>query len=184
MDRHRRKANTWAPRASTAATLGWVVSTLIVVSAHAGFASDSSSDLTGVWQHIGKNGQTTLRILDNDTDVQVVVEGLNFLHFDEFRFVPDGIDRAAGARQVTSRRDGDSLITEFRRMGTTDTGDDPTEVVRSSEKFIWRLTDESTMTLTVSGSRGHAVMLAREFVFTKRDAKINIGYNTLEEEEE
>ncbi len=156
----------------------------MVVSAHVGLVNASSSGLTGVWQHVGKNGQTTLRVLDNDSDVHVVVEGLNFLKFDEHRFVPDGADHETGKRLVTCHRDADSLVTEFRRMRTTDTKDGTIEVVRSSDKIVWRLTDESTLKLSVSGSRGHAVMLVRDFVFSKRDRNNNSGYNISEEEEE
>ena len=184
MGNYGRKAESRVPRISREMTSRWIVSVLVVVSAHVGLVDASSSGLTGVWQHVGKNGQTTLRVLDTDSDIHVVVEGLNFLTFDEYRFVPDGADRKAGKRLVTCTRDGDSLVTEFRRMGTNETEDGATEVVRSSDKIVWHRADDSTLKLSVSGSRGFAAKLARDFIFSRKDTNNKPGYNHSEEEEE
>ena len=69
-------------------------------------------------------------------------------------------------------------------MGTADTADGTIEVIRSSKRIVWSLTDESTLKLTVTATRGQAQMLPRDYIFSKRVSNNSFGYNTFEEEEE
>jgi hypothetical protein len=184
MDQRASKSGDRSQRLELVTTLLCAVFVLVVGIASVDPVDAAPTDLTGTWQHVGSKGQTTLRVEDNGSEVHVVVEGLNFLTFEEYRFIPDGVDRQIDKRLVTCTRDDGGLTTVLRRMGTTSNAEGTTEVVRSSKTIVWTRTDDSTLKLTVTGSRGYASMLARDYVFSMRNTRSETVYNTSEEEAE